>query len=392
MTSSRIVSIDILRGLVMVLMALNHVRDYFHINAFSGNYPENMDSTTAILFFTRIITHFCAPVFVFLAGTSAFLYGQNKSKKQLKKFLITRGIWLVAVEVVVNNLLWWFDITYGFINLQVIWAIGCCMIFLGFVIYLPKKALIILGLVIVFGHNLLDGIVLEGQKPLNVLWYMLHQMNGISIGENRFLWFSYPILPWMGVIVLGYAFGQLYIKSSNDLVRHKYLIYIGLGAIVLFFLLRGINIYGDLTPWSIQDTFSKTIISFFNTTKYPPSLAFILMTLGPAFLFLYFIERNQHRFMSFLIIFGRVPFFYYILHVLIIHVGAIFGLLITQKDWKLMILDNDTMSSGVLQGYGYPLWAVYLIWVLIVLILYPICKWYMNYKRNHKDKWWLSYL
>ena len=392
MKSDRIVSIDILRGLVMVLMALDHVRDYFHINAFAGNFPENMDSTTPILFFTRIITHFCAPVFVFLAGTSAFLYGQNKSKKQLTKFLITRGLWLIVVEITINNLLWWFDITYGLINLQVIWAIGCSMICLGFAIYLPKKVLIALGLLIVFGHNLLDRIVLEGQSPLNILWYILHQSNGISIGENRFLYFSYPILPWIGVMLLGYAFGTFYRKGFNEAIRHKYLIYIGLSATLLFFILRGINIYGDLAPWANQETVSKTVISFFKITKYPPSLVFVLMTLGPAFLFLYAVEKTKLRFASLFITFGRVPFFYYILHILVIHLGAIIGLLLTGKDWKLMILDNVTMNSGILKGYGYPLWAVYVIWIAIVLLLYPICKWYMNYKKANKDKWWLGYL
>jgi uncharacterized membrane protein len=376
----------------MIIMALDHVRDYYHINAFTGNYPENMESTNIILFATRFITHYCAPVFVFLAGTSAFLYGQNKTTGQLSKFLVTRGLWLIFVEIVINNFLWWFDPTFGFTNLQVIWAIGVCMIALGITIYLPRKLILLLGLLIVFGHNLLDGIVKEGDNIGSILWYFLHQSSGISYAENKMLWFSYPVLPWIGVMLLGFCFGSLYKKDSSKELRRKYLLKMGVGSVVLFFILRGINIYGDLVPWEAQESTDKTIISFFNANKYPPSLIYLLMTLGPAFIFLYLIENIQNSITRFLVVFGRVPFFYYILHILIIHLGAIIGLLITSKDWKLMILDNETMMSGALQGYGYPLVTVYLIWIIIVGILYPICKKYMSYKLNNKDKWWLSYL
>ena len=389
--SVRIESIDILRGLVMVFMALDHVRDYFHINALMGNYPENLESTNIILFGTRFITHYCAPVFVFLAGTSAFLYGQKKTKGQLSKFLITRGLWLVFVEIVINNFLWWFDVSYGFIQLQVIWAIGVCMIVLGLIIYLPKRIILVLGLLIVFGHNALDGIVKEGDSIESLLWYMLHQANGFSL-EGHFVRFSYPVLPWIGVILLGYCFGEFYKKEASVTLRKKWLLYIGISATILFFVLRGFNFYGDLSPWVYQETTEKTIISFFNATKYPPSLAYILITLGPALLFLYFIEKIKNGFTNFLLVFGRVPFFYYFLHIFVIHISAIIGLLVTGKDWKLMILDNNTMNSGMLQGYGYSLFTVYLVWIVIILLLYPICKKYMTYKANNKDKWWLSYL
>ncbi|TAI49229.1 DUF1624 domain-containing protein [Flagellimonas allohymeniacidonis] len=390
--SNRIASIDILRGLVMVLMALDHVRDYFHINAFTGNYPENMESTTPILFFTRFVTHFCAPVFVFLAGTSAYLYGQKKSKGQLSKFLITRGFWLIFVEIFINNFLWWFDISFEFVNLQVIWAIGVCMIFLGMAIYLPLRAILILGLLVVFGHNTLDSITYEGTSFHALLWYAVHQMNFFEAWDGFFMAFSYPVLPWMGVMLLGYCFGSLYKTGYNPKNRQQLLLVMGISSIVLFFLLRGINGYGDLTPWATQETTAKTVISFFNATKYPPSLVFLLMTLGPALLFAYAIEGMQNKVANFLTVFGRVPFFYYIIHILVIHVAAIVGLLLTGKDWRLMILDNETVNSGILQGYGYPLAIVYLVWIAIVLFLYPICKKYMTYKLGNKDKWWLSYL
>ena len=391
--SSRIQSIDILRGLVMVIMALDHVRDYFHINAFAGNYPENFESTTGILFFTRFITHYCAPVFVFLAGTSAFLYGQKRTKSQLSKFLITRGLWLIIAEIVINNFLWWFDPSFGFTNLQVIWAIGVCMIVLGIIIHLQKRLILILGLLIVFGHNMLDGITKSGQSLDAILWYALHQPNGFDIGA-KYVWLAYPVLPWVGTMLLGYCFGTFYKQNTSIVFRKKWLIYLGLGSIALFFILRGINMYGDLHPWEIKDTTTKTIISFFNVHKYPPSLAFLLITLGPAFLFLYGIETVKNKMTDFLLVFGRVPFFYYVLHIAVIHIGAIIGLLITGGNWKIMIF-NQAAVAGIgnpFEGYGYSLLTVYLIWIGIVALLYPICKRYMTYKLNNKNKWWLSYL
>lgn len=390
--SKRIESIDILRGLVMVIMVLDHVRDYYHINAFAGNFPENLESTTLSLYFTRFITHYCAPVFVFLAGTSAFLYGQKRDTKALSKFLITRGIWLILVEIVINNFLWWFDISFGTINLQVIWAIGFCMVILGLLIYLPKKILLALGFLIILGHNMLDSITVSQENPLSIIWKMLYQSGGTSISGGRFIWFSYPVLPWIGVIVLGYCFGYFYKKDTAVATRKKGLLILGISSVVLFFVLRTFNLYGDSILWSPQETTSKTIISFFLLSKYPPSLLFLLITLGPAFLFLYGIENIKNRITNFFIVFGRVPFFFYVLHILIVHVGAIIGLLITGKDWRIMILDNETMSSGGLNGYGYSLGVVYLVWMVIILLLYPICKWFMNYKATHKEKWWISYV
>ena len=389
--SNRIISIDLLRGVVMVIMALDHVRDYFHLNAFVTD-PESIETTTPYIFFTRFITHFCAPSFIFLAGTSAYLYGSNKSTFDLSKFLITRGIWLIFVEIFVNNLLWWFDVTYGFINLQVIWAIGLCMILLGLLIYIPRKILLFISIIIIFGHNLLDGFTYNGQSFLEILWYITHQMNGFSISDTRMIWFTYPILPWLGVILLGYCLGYYYTNKYSAKKRKKLLLIIGISSIFLFFLIRGINIYGNLTKWDYQETFAKTVISFFKLTKYPPSLVFLLITLGTAFVFLSLVENTKNKITNFFLVFGKVPFFYYVLHIFVIHFFAIIGLLITGKDWQLMILTNETFSSGKLAGYGYSLVVVYVIWIAIILLLYPICKKYMIYKRDNKDKWWLKYL
>ncbi|WP_375239566.1 DUF1624 domain-containing protein [Aurantibacter sp.] len=234
-TFKRIESIDIIRGLVIVLMALDHTRDYFHINAFAGNYPENLESTTGILFFTRFITHFCAPVFVLLAGVSAFLYGENKTKKQLSLFLVTRGFWLIFIEIALLNFLWWFDLSFEFINLQVIWAIGVCMIILGALIHLPKKIIFVISLLILIGHNSLDNLTVNANQPFAWLWYLLHQPHGgFSLGKT-YIAFTYPVLPWIGIISLGYVLGNLFSKNKNSDFRHRVLIQTGIASICLFF-------------------------------------------------------------------------------------------------------------------------------------------------------------
>lgn len=391
MKSNRIESIDILRGLVMVIMALDHVRDYFYFGSFFGN-PTNLEATTPFLFFTRFITHYCAPVFVFLAGTSAFLYGTKKTKNELFKFLLTRGIWLVVLELIVNNLIWKFDITFSRIILQVIWAIGLSMIVLSFLIFLSKKVLLTIGLLIVFSHNTLDHIVMQGKDLISIVWYILHQPSFIPLGENVKIGVLYPVLPWIGIMVLGYCLGMLFKNDFSIVKRQRWLLILGFSAITLFFILRGINVYGDLVPWSYQNTTTKTILSFFKVTKYPPSLAYTLITLGPALLFLFAIESIKNKVTDFLLVFGRVPLFYYFLHVLVIHSLAIIGILIFGGDWRNMILTAEVFDNARLINYGYPLYIVYLVWITVIAALYLPCKKYMIYKANNKDKWWLSYL
>lgn len=391
--STRIESIDILRGLVMIIMALDHVRDYTNTGYMFVD-PTNLDTTTPQLFFTRWITHFCAPVFVFLAGTSAFLYGsKKKSKKELAKFLFTRGLWLVFIELTVVNFSWTFDISLDVHIFQVIWAIGICMMFLAALIYLPKKLLLGIGILIVFGHNLLDGITQQGTEPLSLLWYYVHQFNFQVINNGQgMLAIAYPFLPWLGIIILGYCFGYFYQSGFDSKIRKTWLLRFGIGAIVLFFILRFINVYGDLQPWSTQNDFTYTIISFFNVTKYPPSLIYTLMTLGPALLFLYAIESVKNRFTNVMLVFGRVPFFYYIIHLYLIHLIGLVGLEILGENWQELILTVDRFKSGYLFNIGFELWVTYVVWALVIIILYPICKKYMQYKANNKDKWWLSYL
>jgi len=393
--SSRIQSIDILRGVVMVIMALDHTRDYFHfpgLGAGGALGPTDMETTTPFLFFTRFITHYCAPIFVFLAGTSSYLYGIKKTKLQLFTFLFTRGLWLIFLEIVVNNLLWQFDLGYNFIMLQVIWAIGLSMICLSFLIYLPKKIILIVSCTLIAGHNLLDGIIMNGNSARSIVWYVLHQRQGIILDSGQIMRFSYPIIPWIGVIALGYCFGSFYAKGFDSKIRKKWLLLLGLGAIALFFIIRGINVYGDLAPWEVQRNTTFTIMSFFNVTKYPPSLAFILITLGPALLFLLLVENIKNKITDFFLVFGRVPLFYYFLHIFVIHGIAVIAILLFSSNWEELISLKRAFSPPSIAKYGYSLWVVYGVWILVIALLYPLSKKYMIYKANNREKWWLSYL
>ncbi|WP_242203641.1 DUF1624 domain-containing protein [Aestuariivivens insulae] len=388
--STRITSIDILRGLVMVLMALDHVRDYFHYDAAIHD-PTDLETTTPFLFFTRFITHFCAPVFVFLAGTSAFLYGSNKTKPRLFKFLFTRGVWLIILEIVLNTFIWTFDFTYSFILLQVIWAIGISMVCLSFFIFLPKKIIAIIGFILVGLHNMLDNIVMQGSGLKSVMWYILHQANGIPMGETRFVYFAYPVIPWIGLMALGYCLGSLYTKGYNADVRKKWLLRLGMGSILLFVILRSLNNYGDLVPWISQDTTAKTIISFFNVTKYPPSLAYLLITIGPSLLLLQVFENLKNKISDFFLVFGRVPLFYYFIHVFIIHIGAMIGIALLNENGMELLSTIAGNPIGGLASHGYSLFTTYMVWLALVFLLYFPCKKYMIYKANNKDKSWLSY-
>jgi uncharacterized membrane protein len=384
--TKRIESIDLLRGIVMIIMALDHVRDYFHADSLIFS-PEDLSQTTPSIFFTRWITHFCAPVFVFLAGTSAMLSGQKKTKGQLSKFLFTRGLWLVFLEITIVNFAWSFNYKLPFIGLAVIWAIGISMIFLAAVIHLPFKISLTLGLIILVGHNVLDNIHLD-----SVLWSALHETKIYSINEQHSVRFAYPVLPWIGIMILGYCFGKLYTKDFSFKRRKKWLLIMGTGAILLFIMLRAINVYGDPVPWSTQSSSTLSFLSFLNTSKYPPSLLYTLMTLGPAILFLAFTEKLSGSLVSAVIRIGRVPMFFYIMHLYLIHGLALFAAEFSGYSWTDMILQRRTWIDPQLKGYGFSLAFTYLVWIAIILILYPLCKWYDGYKTRHKEKWWLSYL
>lgn len=390
MRKNRIESIDFLRGLVMVIMALDHVRDYFIFGSFTSN-PTDLDTTTPLLFYTRIITHYCAPVFVLLTGTSAYLYGSKKNKKDLSKFLFTRGIWLIFLELVVNNFVWYFDPSFSMIILQVIWAIGCGMLFLSGIIYLSNKVVLMIGLSIVCFHNLFDSIVFDGQSIDSVLWYFLHQQAVIQVSDGTSILFGYPIIPWIGLMAIGYVLGSLYTDYQAK-ERRSLLIKYSCYSIGLFVILRCLDIYGEPNTLTIQNSLTYTIMDFFNTTKYPPSLLYILMTIGPSLLVLALIEKYKNKYTDFFIVFGRVPLFYYFLHVFVIHIFAIILLIVDGGDPSIMFKMTPFIGQqDQLVEYGYSLWVVYLVWFIVILLLYPACYKYMKYKST-SNKWWLSYL
>ena len=383
----RIESLDLLKGLVMVVMALDHIRDYFHAPAFIYD-PTDPAQTTIPIFFTRWITHFCAPVFCFLAGISAFLVGVRKPKKDLSAFLLKRGIWLIFIEMTIVNFAWYFDIYFRSPGLLVIWSLGISMIVLAALIHLPRAAILIFSCVLIFGHNLMDNVHFDG----NYLWSILHEMSVFKYSDNFRLYVDYPVIPWIAVMSLGYCFGALYDKSYDANKRKKILNIIGFSAIALFIILRGVNLYGNPLKWIHGETFSKTLISFLNPSKYPPSLMYLLMTLGPALVFLANSENFKTRLVNFFSTFGRVPFFYYILHLYLIHILAMVSAQLTGFGWQKMILNEWIGYVPFLKGYGFSLWVVYLVWVAVILLLYPLCKKFDRYKTSHKEKWWLSYL
>ena len=389
----RIESIDLLRGIVIVNMALDHVRDYFHAGNFLYD-PTDMAQTNAPVFFTRWVTHFCAPVFVFLAGTSVFLIGERKTKKELAFFLLKRGLWLVLLEVTIVNFAWGFNAASSIFRLQVIWVLGLGMVVMSAIIYLPPKIILATGLLILFGHNLFDNIHATGNSFPDFLWGLLHERKRFTISEGHLIGTGYPLIPWLSIMMLGYCFGALYKKGMDAAFRKKYLLIIGGAATALFILIRGINMYGDMKSWQVQPSFIMSICSFLNVTKYPPSLLYTLMTLGPALIILMLLEKPLNIFGKIIIVIGRVPLFFYLIHLYLIHLLAIVAVVISGRPWTDMIFITGINAKDApwLKGFGYSLAGTYLVWIAVLLLLYPLCKWYDDHKTNHKEKWWLSYL
>ena len=376
----------------MILMALDHVRMYFALGTWYAE-PTNLATTTPLLFLTRWVTHFCAPVFVFLAGTSADLYGQRRGNiKETAGFLLTRGVWLIFAEFFIVNFAWTFDITYSFRILQVIWAIGVGMVTLSALVFLPKWLILEAGILLVFGHNSLDSIHVEGSSVQDILWYVLHQPHTVFVNPTHLINFVYPVLPWIGLMAIGYVFGTLYQRDLPPDQRRRWLFMIGAGAVLLFLLLRAFNLYGEPHPWQSQGSFAFTLMSFLNTTKYPFSLYFLLMAMGPALILLAAMEPFGNRLPRPVIVFGKVPFFFYIVHLYLIHALAMLWLVYEGHDWHQYILSARGITSGVLRNVGLNLGAVYIIWLLVVAALYPLCRWYQWYRESHPSRWWLSYL
>jgi uncharacterized membrane protein len=393
--TARLTSIDALRGAIMVIMALDHTRDFFHAGAMTFS-PEDLTRTTPILFFTRWITHVCAPVFLFTAGVGAFLRLQRPgaTKGQLARFLWTRGLWLIVVELTVMRLAMNFTLDTRFpVLLLVLWALGVSMIALAALMYLTHRVLAVASLVVIALHNSLDGVQASQFGALAGLWNALHQP-GLFFLFGVPVVVGYPVLPWIAVMAAGFTAGSLFLQEPQT--RQRTLVKWGVLLLLAFVVLRASNLYGDPAPWSSQASPVMTAISFLRTTKYPPSLDFLLMTLGPALLVLAYLERRDLSVSHPLVVVGRVPFFYYVVHFWILHVLASLLAWLRYGSASLAFLFSPLPSMGgdrslFPDGFGYPLWVTYAVWVAVVALLYPLCRGFAGLKARRRD-WWLSYL
>jgi uncharacterized membrane protein len=384
----RIESVDLLRGIIIVIMALDHVHDFFGALDVS---PTNLDTTTAPLFFTRWITHFCAPVFFLLTGTGARLALQRLTKSELSRFLFTRGLWLLFLEVVVMRFALQFNFDYHVTIITVLWALGWSMIVLAALLHLPDWAIAAFGVVLVAGHNLLDGIPGSALGSLAPLWSVLHAPGFLFNVPQHAVFIAYPLIPWLGVTALGYTLGQTYRWSDER--RHALLLRLGIGLSLGFVFLRLLNAYGDPVAWSVQHSPLWTLLSFLNTNKYPPSLLFLLMTLGPALLLLRIFDSRVPRWLHPALIIGKVPLFFYVLHFYLIHGLAVMACYLRFGNVNGMFQSPDLSHFPFTAppGWAVSLPVIYLLWASVVFALYPLCHWYAGVKRRRKD-WWLSYL
>jgi len=397
-TKRRINSVDLLRGLVMVIMLLDHTREFVHAGAFVYS-PTDLSKTTVALFFTRWITHLCAPTFVFLAGTSIYLQRlRGKSTSELSRFLLTRGLWLIVLEFTVVRLALFFDLDYSLLGVaEVIWIFGVCMMVLAGLVYLPRAVVGVAGIAIVALHNLLDPVRVA--VPADALpdlwqsmWMLLHQPGMVPLfGGVTKVFVAYTIVPWVGVMAAGYWLGSVYAWEPER--RRRFLFWLGAAVTVLFVLLRLVNVYGDPSPWSTQPNPVFTVLSFLNTTKYPASLLFLLMTLGPALLILAAVDnvKDDRPISKVLITFGRVPLFYFVLQMFVAHAfGVVLGYL-AGFDVGFLFTNFPFGGEPAPAGFGFPLWVVYAAWISGLLILYPLCARYAGVKRRNRH-WVLSYL
>ena len=390
----RIQSVDALRGAIMMLMAIDHIRDYVARSAMEF-LPTDLTRTTAAIFFTRWITHFCAPVFMLTAGLGAFFWMTrgHHSRPELSRFLVTRGVWLILLEVTLLRVILLSQISYrgAIVILMILWAIGCGMIALAAFIYLPVRALAALSIAIIALHNLLDPIPARAFGHFAWLWHILHENGLFTFAGIKFV-VAYPLVPWIGVVPLGYCLGHIFSWEADR--RRRFLIRVGLALTTAFIIIRAINMYGDPARWSHQSSALFTLLSFLNTNKYPPSLDFLLMTLGPALIALAWLERFRFAPTNPLLVFGRVPFFYYVAHLALAHFIAIL-MNFARYGWKpFLLLAPPSMGSPselFPPNYGYPLWTVYLVWIVVLVTLYPACLWFSRLKQRRHD-WWLSYL
>jgi uncharacterized membrane protein len=379
---TRLNSIDTLRGLVMIVMALDHTRDFFANGGFNPR-----DVTDAALFTTRWVTHFCAPTFIFLAGISAFLYGaQGRSTRDVSRFLVTRGIWLILIEFTVVRLGWSFVLHFNYFVAQVIFAIGVSMVALAAFVHLPRSAIAAIGLAMIAGQNTLDGIKAEQFGAAAPLWHLLHQPGFLDLIPGVTFFVLYPLIPWIGVMAAGYALGPVF--TQERAARMQQLFMLGAAVTLGFVVLRATNLYGDPAPWVIQDTVLATLLSFINCEKYPPSLLYLAMTIGPALILVATFERVRGPVADWIATFGRVPFFYYVVHIFLLHALAILFAWATVGEIGFLF---GPLAGRKPATYGLDLAGIYVVWIAVVAALYPLCRWFARIKRRHTG-WWWSYL
>lgn len=390
---TRLHALDILRGLVIVIMALDHIRDYTHDSGWAYD-ALDFRATSLIVYLTRWITHFCAPTFVFLAGVSIWLQAaKGKDRARLSGFLVKRGLWLVVLEVTVISFGWSFAIPY-IPFLQVIWGIGVSMIAMAVLVWLPRRVVLALGVSIVIFHNLLDPIQAKTLGSIGPVWMILHE-GGVLTRDGRPVALAfYPLMPWLGVMTLGYGLGFVFLSPNRD----RLLLRLGLGMLALFATLRGLHGYGDPLPWAGQATLLQTAMNFFNVQKYPPSLLYVCATLGPALLLARFLSRCSPTTLDgplaqFFRTFGAVPMMAYLAHLYIMHILAFAMHAVAGHPVEGMTstMANFFFRPDVFKGIGFPLPVVFLAWAAIIALVFPICRWWADVKRRRSD-WWLSYL
>ncbi len=384
---------DAIRGAIIIIMALDHIRDYIHWAAMNFS-PTDLTRTSAAIFFTRWITHFCAPVFAFTAGIGAFLWlGRNRTRPQLSRFLLTRGLWLMFLEITLIKFVMFLQV--GFKNsltiLTVFWMLGLCMVVLAGLIYLPMRVLAVLSLAVIAGHNLLDRVQAQSFGSAAWLWDILHQQ-GLFRVHGAPVIVAYPLVPWIAVMAAGYCLGPVFRWEPQR--RQIFFLRTGIGMSLGFILLRAINIYGDPSRWAHQGSGLFTVLSFLNCTKYPPSLLFLLMTLGPALIVMSWFDRRRFSPSNPLIVFGRVPFFFFVVHLAVAHAVSILLSCLRYGSTRFLLIPPPSMGSmrNVFPAnYGYDLWMVYVVWFAVIAMLYPLCRWFAGVKQRRSD-WWLSYL
>jgi uncharacterized membrane protein len=377
----RLDGIDFLRGLVMAIMVLDHARDFFGSSSMNPR-----DVHDAGLFLTRWITHFCAPNFVFLAGVSAFLFGsRGRSTGEVARFLLTRGVWLIAIEFTVVRLAFTFNLTYDFMFMQVIWAIGCAMIVLAGLIHLPRWAIATFALTMIFGHNLLDGI--EPGDSWHWLWVIAHVPGVIKPTPSLEIMAVYPLIPWVAVMAAGYALAPVFLKPEAE--RRRTLVKLGLLVTAGFIVLRATNLYGDPAPWAPQGGLLPTVLSFINCEKYAPSLLYLMMTIGPGLIVLGLFQSARGPLARLIVAIGRVPFLFYVAHIVVLHTMAILVAYLTVGEIGWLVRHMPVFHKP--EGYGVSLPGVYALWLVALALLYPMCRWFGALKQRRKD-WWLSYL